>query len=88
MEFQENENWEKFLAKIKKAIQPEDFKIWFNDDAISFKSFNDKCLCVNVYSQVVYEKMESTYLETLKIALYEVYGGENLIYNIKNPIIK
>ena len=88
LEFQENENWEKFLAKIKKAIQPEDFKIWFNDDAISFKSFNDKCLCVNVYSQVVYEKMESTYLETLKIALYEVYGGENLIYNIKNPIIK
>ena len=87
LEFQENENWEKFLAKIKKSISSEEFKTWFNVDAISFKSFDDKCLCVNVYNQMVYEKMESTYFETLKNAIYEVYGAEKLIYNYKNPII-
>ena len=73
--------WSQCLSFIKDNIAEEPFKTWFAP--IVPVSFQDKVLTIAVPSNFFYEFLEEHYLDLMKAALKQVFGGDvSLMYDI------
>ncbi len=66
--------WKDCLSIIKKSVEPQSFKTWF--EPIRAVSFKDKVLTVQVPNQFFYEWLEEHYLGILKTAVKSTFGDK------------
>lgn len=74
--------WGNFMEEVKKRVNNQAYKTWF--EPIVFFSFKANTVCVQVPNIFFYEYLEANFIPVMQAALHESFGkGTQFVYQLK-----